>query len=104
MRYRAEIDYDTISAYALEECASAKVRPSTWTGSPAIALRHARAMAAVIRAAKAWQRASARFERSCEADALVSTVAPILQAQLDAEKRLLAATARLVAVEKEVSR
>ena len=40
MRYRAEIDYDTISAYALEECASAKVRPSTWTGSPAIALRH----------------------------------------------------------------
>lgn len=70
----------------------------------ALALRHARAMAAVIRAAKAWQRASARFERSCEADALVSTVAPILQAQLDAEKRLLAATARLVAVEKEVSR
>ena len=72
--------------------------------SQRLALRHARAMAAVIRAAKAWQRASARFERSCEADALVSTVAPILQAQLDAEKRLLAATARLVAVEKEVSR
>ena len=52
--------------------------------SQRLALRHARAMAAVLRAAKAWRRAQID--------------------SWDAHNRMMDAVARLVAVEKEVSR
>ena len=102
MRYVADIDYDAFSAHVGEECASAKVRPSTWTKTPALALRHARAMAAVLRASKAEHMALLNL----------TTIDVVSSGRYAAasehwhrlRQRAIKATARLVAVEKEVER
>lgn len=104
MRYRAEMDCDPIAAFEGKRCASAKVRASTWAKLPARAFRHARAMAAVIRAAKAWTKAATALESAYDRDERVSAGAPLVVAHLDMCSRLMRATARLVAVEKEVER
>lgn len=69
-----------------------------------LALRHARAMKAVLLAARAWARAATALEVAYERDERVSAGAPIVQRHLDATKRLLDAQARLAKIEKEVSR
>lgn len=102
MRYKAEIDYDATSAFDGERCAAAKVRPSTWTKSPALALRHARAMAAVIRAAKAVHSTATALNRvQPEHGPVFDRCA---QRFSFAKSKLANATEHLVAVEKEVER
>jgi len=83
-------------SYASEDCQPeqkwhATVQNDEAIESQRLALRHARAMAAVIRAAKAWQRGYAKFEANSMSLATL-------------RMRLNAATKRLVAVEKEVKR
>ncbi len=107
MRYKAETDYDGVSAYAFEECAAAKVRSTTWTKSKRLALRHARAMAAVLRAAKV-QHMARRAENSAHlapnSPHFVAVFKAAQKRHALATQRLVNAVARLVAVEKEVKR
>lgn len=103
MRYKAYVSIGTKSGIA-----DAAVRaPSGRPMSPAaekLALRHARAMKAVLIAAKAWTKAATALEIAYERDVHVSAGAPIAQRHLDATKRLLDAQDRLAKIEKEVSR
>ena len=82
----------------------ALVVPVSTGGGEALATRHARAMKAVLLAAKAWAKAATALEVAYERDVHVSAGAPIAQRHLDATKRLLDAQARLAKIEKEVSR
>ena len=82
MRHDATTDEFADGAFAVVTGARAK--------SAALALRHARAMKAVLLAAKAWARA-----REASSDEF---------RYADAERRLYAAQARLAKIEKKVSR
>lgn len=66
--------------------------------------RLARAMKAVLLAAKAWAKAATALEIAYERDVRVSAGAPIVQRHLDATKRLLAAQERLAQIEREVAK
>ena len=69
-----------------------------------LAMRHARAMLEVQRAARAWAKATKVLERAYERNERCSAGAPMVQRHLDACARLMKAHERLSRVEKEVSR
>lgn len=74
----------------------ALVVPVSTGGGEALALRHARAMKAVLLAAKAWARALRAPVTKCGRDGL--------HVEYVARVRLAAAQAQLAKIEKEVSR
>ena len=76
----------------------ALVVPVSTGGGEALATRHARAMKAVLLAAKAWAKAVDRRANADPADYVARIVAE------DAERRLYAAQEQLERIEKEVSR
>jgi hypothetical protein len=99
MRYLAEVDGVT-EHFPI-------VTPSKQAKSKSLAARHARAMAAVLRAAKALHRTSQRFQAKHPAlsiEAMGSFDTPEWRAQLAASRAMAEAIDRLVAVEKEVKR
>lgn len=98
MKYRASWD----SVPTPEEKPFAVVQAGTAASSEALALRHARAMLEVQRAARAFAKAQAAVERAYARYERCSIGSPKAQRQLDACTRLMAAVARLERIEKEV--
>ena len=97
MRYLAEVDGVT-EHFSI-------VTPSKQAKSRSLALRHARAMAAVLRAAKAEHRLLMQLNRQYETPGPGGDVFTALHKRWAlARQKSVDATARLVAVEKEVSR
>jgi hypothetical protein len=92
MRYVAEVLQDENDDTGYSPAVVAPAGPSE-----AIAARHARAMASVLRASKAWRRWQAKTD-------MKPSPAGAWDGLTGAHRRLLAAVARLEKVEKEVSR
>lgn len=102
MRYYARVDVDRHAQAEGKLCASGAVASAHWCHDEKLALRHARALLAFVRAGKALTRASRGMDRAYERDVRVSAGAPVVQRYHDAQRRHERAFARLEKVEKEV--
>lgn len=112
MRYFAHVNFDSQASANGQDYASACVSPSKWTGDEVLALRHARAMASVLRAARAVQSSACALNRVQTGHAIWqaadlkhgSAFDRCAQRFSRAKLRLANATERLVAIEKKVGR
>lgn len=102
MRYFAHVNFDSQASANGQDYASACVSPSKWTGDEVLALRHARAMASVLRAARAVQSSACALNRVQTGHG--SAFDRCAQRFSRAKLRLANATERLVAIEKKVGR
>ena len=96
MRYTAEVLQDENDDTGYSAAVVAPAGPSE-----RLAARHARAMAAVLRAAKAYSSAEAKLDKGYKAGGLINR---LITRRHDAFARFNAAVARLEKVEKEVGR